>query len=477
MTRATLLVLAACLTAAPALAQNPPDRSKPPAPGPAPALKLPPIVRRTLSNGLQVWIVERHKVPLVHVTLVVKAGAGADPSGKAGLATVTADLLDEGAGGRSALDLAEAIALLGATLGTAADWDSSVVTLQLPAAQLDAGLGLMSDVALRPAFDAAEFDRLKKTRLTGILQRRDDPSAIANAAISRVLYGPAHRYGTLASGTGATVGGMTLADVQTFYGHAYQPTRAQLIVVGDVTPDAIVPMLEPRFGAWKAGATAALPPLPPAPPAAARTIYLVDKPGAAQSQIRVGSVGVARRTPDFFTLDVVNTIFGDSFTSRLNQNLRETHGYAYGASSAFAMRSAPGPFVALSGVQTDKTSEALKEFFVEIDAIRGPMPEADLRRGRNYEALGFPSQFETLRGLAAQLTELAVFDLPESFVSDFVPRIQAVTAAEAQAAARKYIVPEKLAVVVVGDLAKIEAGIRAAKLGPVQVLKLDDVMK
>jgi predicted Zn-dependent peptidase len=476
MTRAASFVLAACFLAAPALAQTAPDRSKPPVPGPAPTLKLPPIVRRTLSNGLPVWVVERHKVPLVHVTLIVKAGAGADPAGKAGLASVTADLLDEGAGERGALDLAEAVALLGATLGTAADWDSSVVTLQLPAAQLDAGLGLMSDVALRPAIDAGEFDRLKKTRLTALLQRRDDPSAIANAAINRVLYGPAHRYGTLASGTETTVGAMSSADVQAFYGRAYQPALAQLLVVGDVTPNTVVPMLETRFGAWKNTSLAEPVTLPPAP-ASTRTVYLVDKPGAAQSQIRVGQVGVARKTPEFFTLDVVNTIFGGSFTSRLNQNLRETHGYAYGASSAFAMRSAPGPFIALSGVQTDKTTEALKEFFAEIDAIRAPMPEADLARGRNYEALSFPSGFETLRGLAGQLTELAVFDLPESFFSDFVPRIQAVTAADAQAAARKHIVPEKLAIVVVGDLAKIEAGIRAAKFAPVQVLKVDDLMK
>jgi predicted Zn-dependent peptidase len=476
MSRIATLVLAALAAAAPALAQTP-DRSKAPVPGPAPALSLPPIVKRTLSNGLPVWILERHKVPLVHVTLLVKAGAAADPAGKAGLASVTADLLDEGAGGRSALDLADAVAVLGAPLGTAADWDDSTLTLQLPVAQLDAGLGLLSDVALRPAFDAAEFDRLKKTRLTAVRQRRDDPSTMANLAIYRVLYGLAHPYGTFSTGTESSLAGLTLEDVKACYGRIWQPGRSQLIVVGDVTADAVLPLLETRFGGWKGTAPAAVTP-PPAPPAPSpRTIYLVDKPGAAQSQIRIGLVGVARRTPDYFTLDVVNTILGGSFTSRLNQNLREQHGYAYGASTSFAMRASAGPFVANAGVQTDKTTESLKEFFTELEAIRAPIPEAELVRGRNYEALSFPSQFETLRGVAAQLVELAVYDLPESFVTDYVPKIQAVTTDQAQAAARKYILPDKLAVVVVGYLAKIEAGIRAANFAPVQVLKVDDLVK
>ena len=471
MNRLPMLVLATLAAAVPALAQAP-DRSKAPVPGPAPALVLPPIVKRTLSNGLPVWILERHKVPLVHVTLLVKAGAAADPAGKAGLASVTADLLDEGAGGRSALDLADAVALLGATLGTAADWDDSTLTLQLPVAQLDAGLGLLSDVALRPAFDAAEFDRLKKTRLTAVRQRRDDPSTMANLAIYRVLYGLAHPYGTFSTGTESSLAGLTLEDVKACYGRIWQPGRSQLIVVGDVTADAVLPLLETRFGGWKGTAPAAPAPPPVAPAPSPRTIYLVDKPGAAQSQIRIGLVGVARRTPDYFTLDVVNTILGGSFTSRLNQNLREQHGYAYGASSSFAMRASAGPFVANAGVQTDKTTESLKEFFTELEAIRAPIPEAELARGRNYEALSFPSQV-----VDGQLDELAVYDLPESFVTDFVPTIQAVTADQAQAAARKYIVPDKVAVVVVGDLAKIEAGIRAANLAPVQVLKVDDLVK
>lgn len=454
-----------------------PDRSKAPALGPAPALTLPPIVKRTLSNGLPVWIVEMHKVPLMNATLLVKSGASADPAGKTGVASVTADMLDEGAGSRSALDLADDVAFLGASLVTAGDWDSTIVRMQTPVAKADQALSIMSDVALRPAFSAAEFDRVKKTRLTSILQGRDNPSTLASLAFNKVLYGDAHRYGAPIGGTEASLTGMTVADVKAFHGRVFQPGNAQLIIVGDVTPSEILPALEKQFGAWKNTGTVAKATLPAAPAAGDRTVYLVDKPGAAQSQIRIGLVGVPRSTPDYFTIDVMNTVLGGSFTSRLNQNLREQHGYAYGASSGFSMRQFAGPFTAAAGVQTDKTVESLREFFKELDAIREPMPAADLERGRNYEALGFPSAFETLNGVAGELTSLAVYNLPESFFADYVPKITAVTAADAQAAAQKYIVPGHFAIVVVGDLSKIEAGIRAANFAPVKVIPVDELIK
>jgi zinc protease len=468
---------AALIAVTPLAAQQNPDRSKPPALGPAPALTLPPIVKRTLTNGLPVWIVEMHKVPLVDVTLLVKSGAAADPANKNGVANVTADMLDEGAGTKSALDLADAIAFLGGSLSTGSDWDSSVVRLHLPVSKVDDGLAVMSDVALRPAFAPAEFDRLKKTRMTSILQGRDNASTLAGLAFAKVLYGEPHRYGAPIGGSESTLTKMTVADVKDFYARAYQPANAQIIVVGDVTAAGIMPKLEKKFGLWKNTGPVAKPTAQPAPPPAQRTIYLVDKPGAAQSQIRIGIIGVARNTPDYFALDVLNTILGGSFTSRLNQNLREVHGYAYGASSAFAMRAMPGPFTAAAGVQTDKTTESLKEFFKELDAIREPIPAADLERGKNYEALGFPEGFETLAGMAGQLTSMALYSLPETYFNEYVPKIQAVTQAQTTAAARKYIVPEKLAIVVVGDLSKIEKGIRDANFGPVKMLTVDELIK
>lgn len=473
----SLTLALALLIATASLAAQGPDRSKAPALGPAPSLKLPPIVKRTLTNGLSVWIVEMHKVPLVDVTLLVKSGSAADPAGKYGLANVTADMLDEGAGTRSALDIADAIAFLGGSLGTGSDWDSSSVRLHLPVSKLDDGLGIMSDVALRPTMAATEFDRMRKTRLTSILQGRDNASTLAGLAFSKVLYGATHRYGAPASGTETTLNALTVADLKAFHAKTYQPANAQIIVVGDVTAASIMPKLEKQFGLWKNTAPVAKVTLPAAPAAGPRTVYLVDKKGAAQSQIRIGLVGVARSTPDYFTLDVINTILGGSFTSRLNQNLREVHGYAYGASSSFSMRMAAGPFQAAAGVQTDKTTESLREFFTELDAIRTPIPAGDLTRGKNYQALGFPSGFETLSGMAGQLAQMALYGLPDTYFNDYVPQIQAVTTPAAQAATQKYIQPDKFAIVVVGDLSKVEKGIRDANFAPVKVLTVDDIVK
>lgn len=458
-------------------AQQGPDRSKAPVPGQAPALKLPPIQKRALPNGLPVWIVEMHEVPVANVTLIVKAGAGDDPAGKYGVASFTAAMLDEGAGTRTALELADAIDYLGASLGTGSSFDASTIRLQVPVSKLDDALPLMADVALRPTFPGAEVERLRKERLTSLVQMRDSPGALASAAFARLVFGARHRYGTSGLGNEASNTEMTASDLKGFYASYYQPRNAHLLVVGDVTPDNVLPRLERAFGAWKDGA---------APPKAAvaaaaqhgpRQIYLVDKPGAAQSQIRIGWVGVPRSTADYYVLDVMNTILGGSFSSRLNQNLREQHGYAYGASSSFDMRLSAGPFTAGAGVQSDKTVESLREFFKELDGMREPVPAAELTRAKNYEALGFPAAFETTGGMAGNLIELIVYGLPESFFSDYVPKIQAVTAADVQRAANQYLQTNRFAVVVVGDLAKIEKPIRDANLGPVRVVTADEILK
>jgi zinc protease len=471
---AVLGILALCVSLG---AQQTPDRAKPPAPGPPPALKLPPIQKQTLSNGLPVWIVEMHETPVVDVTLIVKAGAADDPAGKYGLASFAAAMLDEGAGTRDALALADAIEFLGASVSTGASFDASNVRLHVPVARVDDALPLMADVALRPTFPPAELERLRKERLTSLLQTRDTPSALASAAFSRIVFGPRHRYGTPLLGQDASVGEMSAADLRSFYTAHYQPSRSHLLVVGDVTAASIVPRLEKVFGGWKNAGAAAPAALPTATQHAARQIYLIDKPGAAQSQIRIGWVGVPRSTPDYYVLTVLNTILGGSFTSRLNQNLREKHGYAYGAGSTFDMRKSAGPFFASAGVQADKTVESLREFFKELDAIRTPVPADELERARNLEALGFPAGFETTAGMAFNLMALAIYDLPETFFTAYVGRIRAVTAADVERAATQYLQPDKFAVIVVGDLKSIEKPIRDANFGPVRVLTVDEVLK
>jgi zinc protease len=456
--------------------QQTPDRAAAPKPGPPPSLKLPAIQKRTLSNGLPVWIVELHKVPVVHVSLVVKAGAGADLRGKYGLASLTADMLDEGAGTRSALQLADAVDYLGATLTTSSSWDASSIDLQVPVTHLNDALPLMADVALRPTFPDEELKRVREDLLTSFIEAQDDPESLIEFAFPRLVFGTEHRYGTLSIGTPTTVTGLSLGDLRQFHAGHYAPSNSLLIVTGDVSAADTVIRLEAAFGTWK-GSAASTQAIAAGVSPTTRQIYLVDKPGAAQSQIRIGSVGLARSTPDYFTVRVLNTILGGSFTSRLNQNLREAHGYAYGAGSTFDMRSAPGPFFAYAGVQTDKTSESLTEFFKELDGIRKPIPPEEIEKAKNYVALLLPRNFETTGSLAASLAQLFVYNLPQDYFATYMQRIRAVTPADVQRAAERYIQPDKVAVVVVGDGKAIEPGIKALNLGPIKNVAIAEVMK
>ncbi len=459
------------------LAAQAPDRSRPPALAPPPQLDLPSIQKRTLSNGLAVWLVESHEVPVVQVNLVVRAGAGDDPAAKFGTASLAAAMLDEGAGTRSALEIADAVEFLGAMLSTTSSYDASAVRLNVPVQRLQEALPLLADVMLRPTFPEMELERLRQERLTSLLQARDDASSIAAMAFARIVFGPMHRYGTGVIGTEATLKALSAGDLKAFHAGYYHPSNATLVVVGDVTADAVLPELEKHFGAWKPAAPPPRrAPLPAAPQLARGQIYIVDKPDAEQSQIRIGWVGVPRSTSDYFPLLVLNTVLGGSFTSRLNQNLREEHGYAYGASSAFDMRLSAGPFVAAAGVQTDKTAEALREFFKELTAIASPIGADELAKARNYIALGFPSEFESSSDLSRRLEELIVYQLPDDYFERYIAHVQAVSADDVRKAAATYIQPSRFGSVVVGDRNTIEAVIRALNLGPVRVMSVEEAL-
>jgi zinc protease len=456
------------------VAQGKPDRSTPPALGTAPQLNLPQIQKRTLSNGLPVWLIEAHAVPLVQVNLLIKAGASDDPAGKYGVSSLTAAMLDEGAGTRTALQIADEAEFLGANLVTTSGFDASAIRLNVPVSRLKEGLALMADVALRPTFPTEELERVRKERLTALLQAKDDPASVAPLAFARTVFGASHRYGTGAVGTETTLKAFTAADLKTFHTAMYQPANATLIAIGDIQAADAIAQLEAQFGKWPNGAAVQRRLPPAASPVAARQITIVDIPGAAQSQIRIGGVGVPRSTADYFPIEVMNTILGGSFTSRLNQNLREEHQYAYGAGSRFDMRLTPGPFFATAGVQTDKTAEALREFFKELNGIRQPIAADELTKAKNYVALSFPGEFETLGDLASHVEEMVIYSLPDTYFADYVRNIQAVTSAAVQKGASTYIQPEKFAVVVVGDRKVIEPGIRALNLGPVRVVSVDE---
>ncbi len=485
MRNARLAVLAALLAAlaagAPVAAGQTaaaamPDRSKAPEPGPPAPLRLPSPQKLRLANGVPVFLIERHKVPLVQTIVVLRGGASADPAERPGLASFTASLLERGAGSRSALEISDLADFLGAQVDAHAGWDATTVGVNVPAARLESGLGLLADLVLHPTFPAAEIERVRAELLTELLQRRDDPEEIAAVAFDRAVFGK-HPYGRSIEGDEASARAVTREDVVRFHGTRYVPTVAALVIVGDVTPSVLSPLLERSFGPWAAAAGITPPAVvPPAPQITARRVYLIDKPDSAQSQIWIGRVGPPRSTSDYFPLTVANTILGGSFTSRLNHNLRETKGYTYGAFSYFDFRLSTGPFLAAAGVQTDKTGPALVEFFKELEGIRAPVPPDELRRARNYTARRFPAGFETDAQVAGKIRDQFLYGLPDDFFNGYLSRIEAVTAEDVRRVARKGINPAACAVVIVGDRQKIESQVRALNLGPITLQSIDDVL-
>lgn len=466
-------------TPAPAAAEPPAsarpapvDITKPPELGPPPELDLPPIVTRTLDNGLSLMIVEQHELPVADFIMLVRTGGEADPSRLGGLASLTADMLDEGTATRSALQISGQTAFLGADLSTASGWDRSYVSLHTTTAQLDSALALFSDVVLHPAFPEADLARVRKERLTSLLQLEDYGPAIADRVFDKVVFGDRNTYGHPISGTRESVAGIARSDIARFYTTYYRPNNATLIVVGDVKPDEVERRAREIFGSWQRGDIPATQ-YGPVPPARSRTIYLVDKPAAAQSSFRIGGVGVARSTPDYFAIEVMNTILGGSFTSRLNQNLRETHGYTYGAGSGFSMRREPGPFTAAAEIVAAKTDSALVQFLAELDAIRDPVPAAELTRAKQLLQLQLPGDFETTRSIASRLVPVAIYDLPLDFYNQYVSRIGAVTQADVQRVALREIEPDSLAIVIVGDSKLVEPGLEALGVAPVKRLTLE----
>jgi predicted Zn-dependent peptidase len=444
------------------------DRSKPPVLGPPPKVSLPPIVTRELPNGLKLMIVEQHELPLADFVLVVQGGGTLDPAAKGGLANLTSSMLTEGTTSRNSLQIADQIAYLGIGLSAGSNWDASTVSLHTPTSQLDSALALFSDVVLHPSFRPDDFERVRKNRLTNLVQLKDRPTAIADQAYASILYGSEHPYGHNLIGTEASVTGMTTADLQSFYRSNFIPNSATLIIVGDVNALQIENKIKSLFGGWQRGVQTQFT-FGNAPKANATTVYLIDKPGAAQSSFRIGSIGVPRSTKDYFALNVMNTILGGSFTSRLNQNLRETHGYTYGARSRFDMRQSAGPFTASAEIVAAKTDSSLVEFMKELNAIRDTVPTVELSKAKRYLQLGMPGDFETTQQIANQLVPVVLYNLPLNYYNDYIANIEAVTQADVQRVARQYIDPASLAIVIVGDRKNIEAGLKAINAGPISI--------
>jgi zinc protease len=388
---------------------------------------------------------------------------------------MTAEMLDEASGGRDALAIADVLDLLGAELTTSCGWDASQVRLHVPAARLQAALPLFADVALRPALRQRDLDRLRREALTDLLQARDQPRQVASFALAKAVFGDGHRYGQPLRGDAAAIQAMKTGDLRAFHTRHYRPENAALIVVGAIDAASLMPQLEKAFGGWQKGGQPN-PGIADAAPTYGRQLWLVDRPGSAQSVIRIGRVGPSRATPDYHALEVMNTLLGGSFTSRLNDNLREQHGYAYGASSRFDYRRAVGAFVAASDVHTPNTADALREIMSELQRIRTPAKKEEVERARAFLAAGYASDFETTRQIASKLADQFTFGLLDDEFQSFVPKALDVDARAVQRVATASIDPGNLAIVVVGDRAKIERGLQQLDLGPINALTIEQLM-
>ncbi|MCX6169655.1 MAG: pitrilysin family protein [Ignavibacteriales bacterium] len=450
-----------------------PDRTKPPQ-LPAPKkLNLPAIQQFTLSNGLKVVLMEKHEVPLIQLNVTVKAGSVNDPENKIGLAWLTFNMLADGAAGKTSLELSDAIDFLGARISANASFHSGTVSLHSPLSKFDDALKIMSDIVLRPDFPQKELDRKKKDRLTLLMQAHDQPTAIASAAFNQILFGKEHPYGRITSEK--EIRSYSTDDLKNFYKKYFVANNAVVIAVGDIKKEDLKKKLESAFGKWQKGSVKETKVKEPTQ-IANRIVYLIDKPGAAQSVINIGRIGAARLTNDYNSIVVMNTLLGGSFTSRLNQNLREKNGYTYGANSRFFFRPVPGSFIATSSVQTAVTDKALTEFFNELNGIREPLTDPDLNRAKNLVALSYPGNFQSVSEIAGQLEEKVLYNLPENYFGEFISKILSLTGKDVNDAAVKYIVPDQMIVVVVGDKAKIEDGIKKLNLGEIKNLSIDDVL-
>ena len=452
------------------------DRSDLPRVGEAPVPDFPEIRRATLSNGLEVVLAERHDLPLVDLELLVDAGYAADPADRPGLASMTMDVMDEGTTSRSSLEISEELALLGARLGTGANLDLATVSLSALKTNLERSLDLFVDVVRNPSFPEEDFERLRRQRLARIQQEKVQPTGMALRTLPPLLYGEGHAYAQplTGSGTEASVRAMTLADLRRYHESWFHPNNATLVVAGDVTLDELVPKLESAFRGWRSADPPAKNLARVAPPAGAR-VYLMDRPGAQQSMILAGQLIPPTANPDEVAFETMNTVLGGAFISRINLNLREDKHWSYGASSFAWDAAGQRPFVVFAPVQSDRTAEAMTEIRSELAAIRGPRPVTpeELAKAIDNLTLSLPGSWETIGAVGGSLARLERFGLADDWFDSYAGKVRSVTVEEATRVAREFLDPDRLVWVVVGDVATIEAPVRALGFGEVRILDPD----
>jgi zinc protease len=449
-----------------------PWRANPPPAEPPSTLSLPVAASFKLPNGLTVLLAEQHQLPIVSAHLVVLSGSDANPVDKPGVASFTAQMLPEGTEHRSSNQIADDAAQIGSEVRESSASDQSSVSIRTLKPNVDAALNLLSDVALHPKFDPAEIERIRKIRETDILQIQDDPTQLAIGVMLKAVYGPNHPYGYREEGTIEVNKIISRDDMVKTWQRGYAPGNSALVLTGDLAQEEARRLAEKYFGDWKAAGERHEP--PPISLKTTRAISIVDKPGAAQTFVVVAGLGVPRSTPDYVPLEVMNNILGGLFSSRINNNLREEHGYTYGGFSFFMYRRGPGLFVAGGGIRTDATAPAVHEIFKELERIRTGPPAADeLTLSKGSFAHSLAGLFESSELTANTIGDMFTYDLPPDYYQQLPAKIDAVTPNDVQHMAEKYIHPDTSVVIGAGDRAKIEDSLKKLAIGPVEVRDYD----
>ncbi len=452
------------------------DRSGLPEVGAPPAVSFPELQRATLSNGLEIILAERHTVPVVYFQLLVDAGYAADQHGIPGTASLAMTMLDEGTRSRSALEISEELAMLGAGLGTGANLDQSIVTLNALKENLDESLEIFADVILNPSFPEADFERLKRQRLAQIQQEKVQPFGMALRVFPALIYGEGHAYGNPFSGSGTeeAVTGMTRDDMRQFHQTWFKPNNATLVVVGDATLDEVQSRLERLFRDWRPGdvpqknlATVEQRP--------SSSVYVLDRPGSPQSVILAGHVAPPKANPDELAIQTMNTALGGDFTSRINMNLREDKHWSYGAGSVFIDARGQRPFFTYAPVQSDKTKESVQEIYAELTGVIGdnPLTDDELHKAIGSQTLTLPGSWETNSAVLGSINQIVRFGYGDDYFKTFADRIRALGLADLNGAARNTLRPDHVIWIVVGDKEQIMPGLQELGFGPVQEIDAD----
>ncbi|MCC6397824.1 MAG: insulinase family protein [Bacteroidetes bacterium] len=434
---------------------------------------IPEIQESRLPNGLTLWLVEHHSLPLVVSSVVLRAGSDCDPEGKSGLASLTAEALDAGTHTSSRAAIAERFEFVGATFRPQTYHDGSVFTLSTLAGHHQETFGVMADLLVNAVFPQDEVERLRRQRLTSLLQQKDRPATIATKVFSRHLFGRVHPYGTDAGGDEPGLEVIRRADLQAFQGDYYAPDRAIVIAVGDIAMPALLERVSGSLAGWRAKRGTPIRRSIAAVPAAG-DLVIVDRPGSVQSEIRLGGFGIARNTDDYYAVAVMNRILGGQFSSRLNANLREKRGLTYGAWSTFQALRTPGPFVAGGAFHTEKTAEASSELLHELELMRdGGISDEELRFAQESLAGSFALAFETPAQIAQALSVIPLYDLPKDTFATYTDRLREVTREDVLRVARRYLDTSRMTMVIVGDAARITSTLEGLRPGPMRYASPD----